>query len=58
MIHFGNTETKKTACGKSIVRRWWVQRITHETGRLGNMIVYRKVIGEATCPQCVKAAKK
>lgn len=58
MIHFGSKTTKKTACGKTIARRWWVWRQYTEGGRIGNLTVYRIVRGEANCPHCLAAVKR
>lgn len=57
MIHFGNAKTKLTACGKPIARRWWVAPVTKESGCIGNLGVYRVVVGVADCPACLEKQK-
>lgn len=58
MTHFGSRATGKTACGKPLARRWWVERKTVEHGAIGRLGVYRIVMGESDCPKCTKARKR
>lgn len=56
MIHFGNPKTGKTACGKPLARRWWVEPVRIEYGVLAGVLrVMREIRGQASCPECLRA---
>lgn len=35
MMHIGDRKTLKTACGKSVKRRWWMEREIQEIRSVG-----------------------
>jgi hypothetical protein len=56
VIHIGNEKTKRTLCGKSVKRRWWVSDARHEGGvGPGKLLVSRQLHPEktATCAACI-----
>lgn len=56
-IHIGRTRTKRTRCGKSVGRRWWIEDAHRRSGvGPGNLRVYEDVKPTgATCPACLSA---
>ncbi len=59
-IHIGSRKTLLTRCGKSVKRRWWVERRRIEHGRIANLTVYREIDGRkiASCRDCLHPKRR
>ena len=54
-IHIGNRRTRKTRCGESIARRWWVESTHSQYETIGGLIIRKRVKPQGvSCKQCLR----